>query len=774
MVKIFFKGKRGLVLENLPAYMVKNLKTYERLSKLEQFMGKKEGEFVLDVNLKKEYSIGWIGNAEVGAGSEDRYLARLFGLRFSTASRIGVYANFNNLNDKRKPGENSQWTPDKMPFGLLAQKSGGIDYLIKPKFTSNKFSGNADLSYIDGDYYSETTNETYMPQGSLYARSKSNFRNYNFTFNTEHKFEIKDEDGVSGWDIKPSLNYSHYHNRSYDLSATFNGNPYDYASGVALFDSIQNMSGSNLHRLMLNRYIQNVKQKGNDLSTNFDATYLKIVSGTLYGVYGNVYLNNKTYDKNERYDLAYPNSPSETSQYLDRYIHNKPNKKFGYKIQPKVGMKMFDGNVEADVLFGQNFKNQTLSRYNLETLPGWGQGSGHEFGELPSEVEFMKQTIDNNSFDLSQTETFANISPSYDTEININKFKLAVLLHPNVEYHHYRLNYKRGNLNTGDYVYSGITNHGYVLFNPWLYVQLQWGKKQELSYRYQMTQKAPSMLNLIEFDNTSDPLNTYSGNSRLKKSTNHEMTLHYENINVEKQTSFSVNAFYSATANAMAYAYTLDPSTGHRNYKMDNINGNYFTYLEGNYSSPLDKKRRVSLNSQTLLKLVHGVDYISDIPAQGPMRNTSNTWWGTERLNLNYKIGKHSIGLKGYVGVGHVTSSRKDFDDYTLCDFNYGLTGLVKLPAGFELSTDITMYSRRGYATSSANTNNLVWNARLSKSFLKHGLIIAVDGFDILNQLSNTYQTINSQGRTETYYNSLPHYVMAHVIYRFNVQPQKK
>ena len=252
------------------------------------------------------------------------------------------------------------------------------------------------------------------------------------------------------------------------------------------------------------------------------------------------------------------------------------------------------------------------------------------------------------------------------------------------------------------------------------------------------------------------------------------MTLHYENINVAKQTNFSMNAVYSATANAMAYAYTIDPSTGHRNYKMDNINGNYFTYLDGNYSAPLDKKRRVSLNSQTLLKLVHGVDYISDIPAQAPMRNTSNTWWGTERLNLNYKIGKHSIGLKGYVGVGHVTSSRKDFDDYTLCDFNYGLTGLVKLPAGFELSTDIAMYSRRGYATSSANTNDLVWNARLSKSFLKHGLIIAVDGFDILNQLSNTSQTINSQGRTETYYNSLPRYVMAHVICRFNVQPKKK
>ena len=770
----FFKGKRGLVLENLPAYMVKNLKAYERLSKQDQYVGKKKGEYVLDVNLKKEYSIGWIGNAEVGAGSENRYLARLFGLRFTTASRIGVYANFNNLNDKRKPGEDSPWTPDKMPFGLLSQKSGGIDYLIKPKFTSNKFSGNADVSYTDGDYYSETTTETYMPQGSLYARSKSKFRNRNFTFNTLHKIEIKEQDGISGLQIEPSLNYSRYDNRNNNLSATFSANPYDYATSPALFDSIQQVSGSNLRRMMLNRYNYETKRKGHDLSANIFGGYTKILYGVIYNLYGMVYHSNSRSDKFERYDLTYPNSTSSGSQYLYRYIHEKPNWTSGYKITPKVNMNLLGGNFEPMAEIGQEFKRKTLSRYNLETLQGWGADSEYMFGELPSEVDFMKQAIDNNSYDMRQTETFASIVPSFDACYSIKKTDLDVSLYPNVEYHYYRLDYKRGNANMGDYVYSGVTHYNYVLFNPSLFVQLSWESKRKLSFKYEMNQSSPSLLTQIEIEDTSHPLNTYSGNSHLKKSTSHMMTLHYESVNVEKQTNLSINGVYSAVANAMAYAYAIDPVTGHRNYKMENVNGNYYTYLEGNYSSPLDKKRKVTLNTKTLLKLTHGVDYISDIPSQEPMRNTSNTWWGTERLNLSYNIGKHSIGLKGYVGVGHVTSSRKDFDDYTLCDFNYGLTGLVKFPAGFELSTDLTMYSRRGYATSSANTNDLVWNARLSKSFPKLGLTIAVDGFDILNQLSNTYQTINSQGRTETYYNSLPHYIMAHVIYRFACQPKKK
>ena len=83
------------------------------------------------------------------------------------------------------------------------------------------------------------------------------------------------------------------------------------------------------------------------------------------------------------------------------------------------------------------------------------------------------------------------------------------------------------------------------------------------------------------------------------------------------------------------------------------------------------------------------------------------------------------------------------------------------------------MYSHRGYATSSANTNDLVWNTRLSKTFTKAAITVAIDGFDILNNLSNISQVINSQGRTETYYNSLPRYVMAHIIYRFNKKPKK-
>ena len=46
----------------------------------------KRGEqpLVMDVNLKKQYSVGWMANVDAGGGIEDRYSAKLFGLSLFT------------------------------------------------------------------------------------------------------------------------------------------------------------------------------------------------------------------------------------------------------------------------------------------------------------------------------------------------------------------------------------------------------------------------------------------------------------------------------------------------------------------------------------------------------------------------------------------------------------------------------------------------------------------------------------------------------------------
>jgi hypothetical protein len=143
-------------------------------------------------------------------------------------------------------------------------------------------------------------------------------------------------------------------------------------------------------------------------------------------------------------------------------------------------------------------------------------------------------------------------------------------------------------------------------------------------------------------------------------------------------------------------------------------------------------------------------------------------------MKLYYKLGKHQIGFTNTFSLSHYTGSRSDFNSFNANEFQYGLTAIVKLPFNMELSTDITEYVQRGYNDASMNTQELVWNARLSKSLLKESLILSLDGFDILGNLSNISFSVNGQGRTETWINSIPRYAMFHVVYRFHKQPKKR
>ena len=770
----FFKGKNKIMLENLPAYMVKNIKAYDRKDAVQQAMGRRD-DYVLDVNLKKQYSIGWISNVEAGYGSEERYLARLFALRVTDASRFSVYANFNNLNDTRKPGEDSNWTPETMPSGLLAQKMGGIDYLIKPKHTMKKLSGNAELVYTDADNVSETTVENYLSGGNTFLRNRVKSRRDNLTFSTSHDWDLRQNDGVSGFDIEPSFEYNRYNRYGNNLSATFSRDPFVYADGRALLDSIRTMQGDNLRRLMLNRYIQEAKYKGWKTNSALMYSARKYSAGMIYGVFGNIEYSAQKDLTFSKYHLQYPNQTQESSLFQNTYTHDKPNRNFNYFINPFWYIPFNKKTkVNANVRFGQRIRQRDYSRYNLDALSEWAEDTEHKLGELPSETEFMLRTVDQqNSYNLREYNNYQVVRVNYHydhykQQDNIMRSRMSINMNLPITHNHYRLDYTRGN------VYSGITRHNSFLFTPTVHIRYQWNNlEKSIEYVYTLKKNDPQMTSLIEVENTIDPLNTYIGNSKLKNNSRHVTYLLYQANNPRKETTLSAQLLYNIEKNAIAYGYTYDRTTGKRCYKPQNVDGNYLLSADITYSRPLDKRKRITLNSVTHAKLDHGVDLISEDTSVEPTRSSVNTWWGTETLKLNYKLGKHSIGAKGYIGIGHTSSSREDFQSLTLYDFNYGLTALVNLPAAFQLSTDLTMYSRRGYASNSANTNDLVWNVRLSKTFTKAGLTFALDGFDIFNQLSNISQVINSQGRTETYRNSLPRYIMAHVLYKINKKKNK-
>ena len=155
-------------------------------------------------------------------------------------------------------------------------------------------------------------------------------------------------------------------------------------------------------------------------------------------------------------------------------------------------------------------------------------------------------------------------------------------------------------------------------------------------------------------------------------------------------------------------------------------------------------------------------------------KRTLRNFGVTENLSLNYqKSGLNaSVFLDGT--LHRYLSSMAGFSCFNAMNLNYGVNGTYKLPANFEVSTDFTVFTRRGYATSELNTDNFVWNARISYTLPRQGLTFIVDGFDILSNLSNVTYSINAQARTETYINVLPRYLLFHIQWKFNKSPKKR
>ena len=100
--KDFFNNDRKTLLNNLPAFMVKDVRVYDK-TKDSTSLIKREREFegyVMDIKLDKKYQSTILGNAELGYGTNDRYFAKLLGMRFNQVSKQTWYAMTNNINKK--------------------------------------------------------------------------------------------------------------------------------------------------------------------------------------------------------------------------------------------------------------------------------------------------------------------------------------------------------------------------------------------------------------------------------------------------------------------------------------------------------------------------------------------------------------------------------------------------------------------------------------------------------------------------------------------------
>ena len=259
--KDFFKGKNQVMLDNLPYYTVKELKVYDRSSEKSRLMGKEmeKKDYVMDVALKREYSRGYIANVEAAGGSEDRYLARLFGLYYTDNSRISVFGNLNNKNETRRPGYQGDWSPSNSPQGQKTTRQVGVDFNTSSKSQKIRELGNVTFAWDNTHDLTHSSQENFASTGNIFGRSINDSRSDNHSFNLYNNFQVK---GTLGFGLDTRIDYSDCKTSSSNRSATYSANPERWGDISQTIDSTfaQNVSGS-LYDIITNRSLYQSRSK---------------------------------------------------------------------------------------------------------------------------------------------------------------------------------------------------------------------------------------------------------------------------------------------------------------------------------------------------------------------------------------------------------------------------------------------------------------------------------------------------------------------------------
>ena len=757
--KRFFDNNNQLMLQNLAAYTVKNIEVYNKAGEESELVGMDMGDsrLVMDVKLKKEYMIGTTLNMEGGYGSSDRYLGRLFGLAFTPMGQYAAYFNINNLNDSRRPGQETSWTPEIMPTGVRKSIAGGFNYNVKPLGGRWEFDGSVNAESTRETDGTDMVRSNYLLTGNTYEYGFNRSRNKSLTLDTKHKIYYKTPEGY-GIRTEPYFNYRHWDNYSEDVSAVFSEAYNDVSS-----DFIRHIYEGGDHSVLadvLNRSISEDRRKGHSLSTGMDLWQgfklpgmWDMVTLKLFGKY-----DNSHDERFNHYDINFGQDP-QPARTANRYFKNYPD--FGSNLGAEVtyahlltrGM-----TVKFSYRYDHNYRKETSDLFLLD-----GDVESVDdflFGKLPSALDY-ESTLDRNNSYLSRiTENNHKLTISYVySRGNFDvRYNLPVTLM------NQKLSYQRGAVDTTFTRRSAVFDIGNA--------RIMWEKDvHRISWSWDLKSRTPDLVTMVDFTDDTDPLYIKRGNKDLKNALQFNTRLMYRNTNREKGNRFQVEGRYSLLSNALSQGYTYDTHTGIREASYYNVNGNWSA--QGNMAFIKSFKNGLMIGNMFGVGHSTSVDLVGEDSPQ-LFRSKVYNLNLTDEFRMEYRFGKHRLGLIALAEHDRFTSNRADFTRQNTWTVRSGLNAVFELPANFQLATDFTVYNRRGYTDEALNTDNFVWNARLTYRALKGKLLLMLDGYDILHDLSNVSYTINAQARTETYRTVLPRYVMFHVQWRFNSSPKAK
>ena len=791
--KEFFANDTKMSMKNIPTKMVKNIKAYERQSDYSRVTGIDDGEeeTVLDLTVKKGMKQGWLVDIEGGYGTKGRYTGRVNAMRILDNMQFAVFGNFDNSSNwggivsNQSGGANLAWENGKRDYEAGLLKVGG--------------SIRANRSYRENT--SKSNSETFLQGGSsTWSNSMNMNENLNWGVNADMRLEWM-PDSMTNLIFRPSFSHSESRSESYNASVTFDGDPYKAGMEYPLeeFDSVDAENHRIYEEILVNSNVN--ESMSRNVNNNASASFQ--INRRLGKPGRNITLNangNYSHSENKSWnisDIQYYKTKSNT--YTNRYNDNpSTNYNINTRLSYTEPLNQYM-NIQGSYQFQYRFSDSDRSMYDLHSLL-------EEHAELNGFIPLSKEDlymgyipgVDTLNWLLNRENSqYATYNEyNHDAQLLLRftrkfeneqelRFNFGASFQPQTTH----MDYKKNNLDTT--VVRNVFN-----WAPRIHARWKINQGSQMRFRYNGRMSQPSMTNLLEIMDNSNPQYVSMGNSGLESSWTNSINLDYNAYLHEKQMGWAANASYSTTDRSVSTATIYDAETGNRYTRPMNIDGNWNTSAFLMFNTALDTAKHFSIHLTTNIRYNNNVGYISspidnlktpetveDMQALFKnaydnsllAKSTTKDFRLGENLRFNYRTewgetGSIELALRGGFNYQHARNDNNTRANLDTWNFNYGGDLTITAPWGTTLSTDIGPQYRRGYTDENMNTTELIWNARLQHAFLKkRNLIVSAHWYDILGERSNVSRSISATMRSDTETNAINSYVMFKVAYKLNL-----
>lgn len=734
----FFGDDPTIATQNIGAKAVDKVQIYEAKSEQDQLKGVGNGDAgkTIDIKLKASAKKGYFGRAEAGSNFDNLHDGKLMFNNFKGSRKASVYATKSNTS------------------------TGSIGWE-----ESSKLGIENDYEYdeLTGYYYSFGNGDEFSNWG---------LRGLPSAYTAGALYSDKWKEGKQG------LNISYLYNR---LGTSNRAS--SYTKNMLEDTTFYNYSNSSTKGLV-QRHNANGKYewKIDSLAS------IKYTVGTSFKTSDNITEtfsralgeNFDTVNTNQRTNSNYATNKTINNQLTYKQMFMKSGRLFLATLRHSFMEDTGDGLLQSYAVFKTNDSIANVDQQKLNSGKSNTIGAKFTYNEPLSKTWNL---IAEYSINYNNANAYQN---SYDKDANNEYTLLNPLFSNNFDF--------TATSNTGSVTAryigkkmsfgfgTGLTdiklklknldklttdNYNFTRFTP--QANINYNIKSQRSVRLSYTGRTlqPSISQLQPITNNNNPLYLQLGNPDLKVGFNHNIQLNFTDYKVLSNQYLFANAGISLQDNAITTLSIIDRKTGVTTSRPVNINGNYSYWSYINYEKGGQDKPGIGFSLST--NGGRSFNFIDSVQNKNDYNVLSLG------VTAFYRKGeKYSFTMRPQAAWNSSKSSLRPNDNNNFWSYGGEIDGHVKLPYKFSLRSDVRFDFRQKTEVFPDNNNFTIWNAELSRSFLKNDVLkLAFIARDLFNQNIGFSRNINSNFVNEERYDRLSRYFMLQATFTFNKMPGK-